>query len=483
MAATVKLRAFPSSKQLDCPHCHKPVVLYDPDGSEYVVCESCNSYCRVINHDHLQVQQSISPIKYEHVIEIGNQGTLKGETYKMIAYMEKEEAGTQYEWREYMLYSYTKGYAFLAEYNGHWSFIAGIQHYPELANAISQDSIATLDDVDYREYNRYTPVITALKGEFDWDAYAEKISAREFVAPPYMLVREKNKQNEKIIDWYLGEYIEPKDIQAGFNVPADKFPEIADIGAIQPNPYKKRWQQTLRISVVALVLVVVVQIFFAITRQNQFIMSKPVPILLPPLPLPKTDTAKHDNTKRDTTKRDTARHDSSTNLATNTYIPPSANGTYEFLPQRTSSFTIADGPAPVNVALSANVDNNWFESTVELVSDKDNQTWDVTEEIEYYHGYDDGDSWSEGSTSNSVVIDDVPAGRYHLNIYPYAGVQALDDVSITVTANVILWQNLLITVLLLCLVPLCFWYFQRRYEVNRWMNSDFSPYKKTTSDD
>jgi hypothetical protein len=464
--ATENLKKFPDPLQVYCPHCAKPVTLFDPQGSEYLVCCECWSYLRW-NPDKQSLlnKQTLAEIHWEHILDPGSVGTLKGEEYKVLAYIEKKESGTEYEWREYMLWSYKKGYAFLAEYNGHWSFIAGIQHFPELKDVLLNSGSAFLGEDEYKEFNRYTPVITALKGEFDWDVYGERISAREFICPPFMLVREKNTHNPSIVDWYLGEYITADEIADAFKISKEKFPEEADIGANQPNPSRTRFQQTLRISVVAAILMAVIQIICAIAKPEQVLMERQVGMLLPP-------------PKKDTTKKDSAKVDSSLLVAYS--AQPSA--TYEFLPQRTESFAINSGPAPVDVHIMAPVSNNWAESTVELVSEKDNQTWDVTKEIDYYYGVDDGDSWSEGSTDATITVDNVPAGKYHLNIYSYSGAPDLNHIRLTVTANVILWQNILITLLVLALAPLAFWYFQRRFEVNRWMNSDFSPYNKGTND-
>jgi hypothetical protein len=476
MAATVNLRTFPDSKEVYCPHCGHSITLFDPDGSEYVVCSSCHSYCRFIGPTrHLQTQQPISPIKNTPILPIGQTGTLKGTPYKVIGYMEKKEVGTHYEWREYMLYSFTKGYAFLAEYDGHWSFIAGKAHYPELEKALLEENAAEMDGVQYIQYNSYLPVITALAGEFDWDAYEERVLTHEFINPPYILIREKNKTNEHIVDWYFGEYIEPEEIAEGLNVPLDTFPAMIDIGANQPNPYKKRFEQVLRISLLAAALIIFIQIIFGCTKQTQQIMNRTVTLTLPPPP--KIDSLKHDTGINALANH--LRQDSSANTAVNY----NQNGNYEYQPLRTSVFNIAHGPADVEIEMNVPVDNNWFEGTVEIVNEKNNQTWDVSREIEYYHGYEDGESWSEGSTSADVVVNDVPEGTYHLNIYPYAGTQALDSAGIKVTANVILWQNILISILLLCLAPLAYWYFKRQFEVNRWMNSDYSPYKKAGSND
>ncbi|MGN6637932.1 MAG: DUF4178 domain-containing protein [Mucilaginibacter sp.] len=458
--ATENLKRFPQSQQATCPHCAKPVTLYDPDGSEYVICTECWSYLRwYADKKILETQQTLPAIQYEHILDPGTIGIINGTEYKVLAYMEKKEAGTDYEWLEYMLWSYEKGYAFLAVYNGHWSFIAGIEHFPELKDVILDGSSAYLGDNEYKEYNRYTPVITALKGEFDWDVYEERIGSREFICPPYMLVRERNKKNESIIDWYWGEYITPREIADGFKVGIEKFPEQVDIGANQPNITRIRYKQILRISILAAILMVILQLLCVIIKPQQTLMTHAVSLISPAV-------------KKDTTKKDSS-----------IYASALPNATYEFLPQRTASFTIENGPAPVDLYLAAPVENNWMESTVELVSEKDNQTWDVTKEIEYYSGYDDEGTWSEGSTNGTITVDNIPSGRYHLNVYPYAGTQSLNSLDLRVTANVILWQNVLITLLVLMLAPLAFWYFQRRFEVNRWMNSDFSPYNKGTNND
>lgn len=469
MAATVNLRTFPFSQQFDCPHCHHPVTVYDPSGTEFVVCINCHSYCRFIATGHLQVQQPVSPIKFTPVLALGAEGVLKDIPYKVIGYMEKKETGTEYEyeWREYMLYSYQKGYAFLAEYDGHWSLIAGKQHYPEVDTATEDGYVANMDGVDYALYNKYSPVITALTGEYDWDAYEERVSTSEYINPPFILVKEENKSNPKIIDWYLGEYIHPREIAAGFNVDISRFPHMVDIGANQPNPYKERWDQVLKLSVAALVLMIAVQLTFAILRPTQLIMNKSVDLSLPPLPKP-----------------DSTKHDTGINSANNLFTYQSnPTGNYEYQSLKTSAFTIYSGPAPVKIEINAPVDNNWLEATLELVNEKDNQTWDVTREIEYYHGYEDGESWSEGSTSESVTLPAIPPGKYHLNIYPYSGSTTMYQMDIKVTANITIWQNLIITFLLLCLYPLYCWFIQRQFEINRWMGNDYSPYKTTKSND
>ncbi len=466
MAATINNKSFPYSEEINCPHCSKPITIYDPTGSEYVVCANCLAYCRFIATNHLQYQYLVKPTKFNQVLPLGSVGILNDITYKVIGYMEKMEIINndefEYEWREYMLYSYQYGYAFLAEYDGHWSLIAGKQHYPEVDQAEKDGNFAYINGVSYALYNSYTPKVTALKGEYDWDAYEESVSTAEFIRPPYILISEKNKKGQHQEDWYLGKYIEAPIIAEAFKIELTQFPDKIDIGANQPNPHEQRWTHAITISVAALILMIALQVLFSIIKPTQLIMDKTVPLSLPPIV--KTDSTKHDSISN------------STNYVSNNI---------EFQPLKTSTFNIYNGLVPLKVDLGASVDNNWFEATLEVVNEKDNRTWVLNKEIDYYHGYEDGESWSEGSTTETVYLDNIPAGKYHINIYPYSGSSLtssmVTEMSIKVTANYIIWQNLIISFLLLCIYPLICWYLKRNYEVKRWMGNYYSPYKSTTS--
>ena len=123
------------------------------------------------------------------------------------------------------------------------------------------------------------------------------------------------------------------------------------------------------------------------------------------------------------------------------------------------------------------VSNNWLEATVVLVNDKTNETWEVTKGIEYYHGWEDGESWAEGSQSSSIILSEIPRGDYHFNIYTASGDAAQSMVQIKVVSNVTLWRNILLTILVLSLYPIYCWYRMRNFEKKRWMNSDHSPYE------
>jgi len=480
--ATLNPKAFPFSDSITCPNCHKPITLYDHIGCEAAACASCYSYLLFGTDGKPYVKDRLVSIQNKPVLPIGTEGVLRDVEYKVIAYIEKKEAAyNQYQWREYMLYNYAKGYAFLAEYDGHWTLIAGKTFHPDLEKSKkSYENTALYQELEFNLFNSYRPVIHSLIGEFDWDIREERIKAHEYIRPPFLLTWEQNLRTQQE-DWYLGEYIEEQEIAAAFKIPLGNFPTKIGIGANQPSKHRARWNGSLTISGIAIVVFLLIQLFVARQRPETILLEHTFSLDLPPRP---ADTVKrksvmvtgdHKTADSAATAIGNILQDSAKAIDA---ISPDSAGNFEFKSFKTPSFTIENGPVPLEIELSSQIDNNWLSTTIELVSEKDNQTWSLTKDIEYYHGIEDGESWSEGGIQETVLLSEVPPGKYHINMYPYSGSRLVNSLDVKVTESVTLWRNILVTLLLLCLYPLYCWYRARRFEVNRWINSDFTPYQK-----
>ena len=459
--ATTNLKSFPYAEDVACPKCKQQITLYDPEGSEYCVCTSCRSFIHFTKNDTALIQKQADPIDQQPVLKLGSVGMFKGYQFKVIGYVEKKEQGAPYAWREYILYNYEKGYANFAEYDGHWTFVAGKEFYPALGELKNRGwTFINYEENEYTLFSKYTAVTTALIGEFDWDILFERPKTTEFVAPPQIVYIE-HVPNETAAQFYLGEYTEPAEIADAFKTDIKLFPERVGIGSNQPSVHAKRWFAIYK-------LLPFIVVFMAVIGFGASYMSPQYEVL-----------DSYHNTERDTAK---------------------AN---EFKPYLTPSFELQKQSA-LNFKIIAPVDNNWLEATVVLVNEKNNQSWEVTESIEYYHGYEDGENWSEGSQEADVLLSAIPAGKYHLNIYPAAGEPTISTtpgaaynstnpyvlntdsiavksagptVHINVTANPIIWKNFWVSLFLLCLYPLYTWWRMRTYEKKRWMNSDYSPYE------
>lgn len=111
-----------------------------------------------------------------------------------------------------------------------------------------------------------------------------------------------------------------------------------------------------------------------------------------------------------------------------------------------------------------------------LVNEQTGQGFDFTKNIEFYNGVESGENWSKGSRDADVVLSRVPAGRYHLNSYPFTETgPAAPDISVTVRSNPELFFNLLIVLLLVLIYPAWQYFWRFSFETERWNESDHGP--------
>jgi hypothetical protein len=445
--ATLNKNSFPFAEKVICGECTTEITVYDLEGSEFVCCSNCNTYQQFLTNDKLIVKKKFKKPENQSLLQLGAIGALQGDEFKVIASLEKKEAATRYAWREYILYNFSKGYATLVEFDGHWSLIKGENFFPDL-NTVTSDEYRTLtyNNTAFRLFNKYEPVVTAMVGEVDWDIVNEKIDAKEYVAAPQMIVEEENENGN--LSYYLGEYIEPSIIAAAFGIPLELFPSKTGTGAIQPSKFQQQWNSSFTITGIAVIAVLVIHLLFSFLKPEKELIQEDFPL--------SSSTPKVINTT--------------------TYVPIVINDNTEFKPIVTKSFTIDDQSSNIEFEVRSNVDNNWLEATIILVNEGDNRTWQVSKGVEYYHGYEDGSNWSEGSITSNIMVSDIPQGKYHLNIYPVAGDPNQGLLTITAIANSSMWRNTLITALILCLYPLFCWLMMRNFEKKRWFNSDYSPF-------
>jgi hypothetical protein len=433
--ATANLNSFPSSEEAVCPSCGSIIKLYDPAGSEFCVCSTCNTYVQFKNDvPHIVKKLKFSAVK--PVLPIGTEGVLQGYKFKVIAYIEKNEQDPEYAWREYLLYNYEKGYANLSEFDGHWNFVIGVNFLPDLKDPQDLTASVKYQDVIYKLFHKYPSKITSVTGEFDWDIVNDNIYTHEFIAPPYVIIKEVETGNRIFgTHYYRGEYQEPKVIAAAFGIDDLLLPSRKGIGSNQPSKAFEFWEWILRFSLYALLILMLTTLAISILKRSRTVFEQTFPITYEPI-----------------------------------------KGQYEFKPFMTPGFVVDDASF-MDLRITSPVDNNWLEATIILVNEQTNETWEVTKGVEHYTGVEDGEQWAEGDISAEVLLSEIPKGRYHLNVYTASGDPLRDTLSIRITNNGILWRNLLICVVALTLIPLISWYMARVYEKRRWFNSDYSPFE------
>ena len=142
------------------------------------------------------------------------------------------------------------------------------------------------------------------------------------------------------------------------------------------------------------------------------------------------------------------------------------------------SFTLEGGSAPITISVHSDVDNSWANAQIALVNETTNDEIYASKDIEYYSGYTEGESWSEGSNSESFNLCGVPAGQYHLTI---SSMKAPEDVTSDFIKVKAVWsepssRNIWIVLICMIVVLVGLFYLERNFEERRWADSSYSEY-------
>ncbi|RYU79430.1 DUF4178 domain-containing protein [Hymenobacter persicinus] len=428
------------SAQLPCPHCRASITYYDVQGSTHYGCPECYTFFKYEGEGPAQELRRFRDVpRVAPALPLGLVGTLPdGLLYRVVGHLLRKEASSAARWLEYVLFNPTAGYAQLAVYEGHWIFIRPDKlSYHVNPGSAGSYAFVEAEGATYNLYNKYSPRTLYAVGEFDYNILDDdKLSVSEFIAPPLMLVQEKTKGQPTA--WYRAEHIEPAAVAAAFGVEQNKLPYRNGTGAIQPAPGGAAWAVLRPLTLWLLLLVVLTQAALLVLRPERQVLSQ--------------------------------------NFSSGIGSTPNPNMVVQnnALVLVSESFPI-EGPTAVEVELRAEVDNSWIELPVSMVNEQTGQSYEFTKSIEYYHGYEGGENWSEGSVEGDAVLGPVPSGRYHLNVYPTSENNRPVSFTLRVTQNATLTSNVLLVLAALLIWPGILAWRRHAHEESRWSQSDYDP--------
>ncbi|MBF9223544.1 DUF4178 domain-containing protein [Hymenobacter ruricola] len=424
MSATATPR--PESAQLNCPACGTSITYYDVEGSEYYACPNCHTYFQWSGEEKPKVfgKYDQAP-RTSPALPIGAVGTLLGRMFRVVGVVSRREANhPQYSWREYQLFEAgTRQYAQLAEFDGHWTLIWA---------ASKQDADREEYKLpDFKLFNKYQSRVNWALGEFDWDIETDSnLHVTEYIKPPYLLVQEQ-RGNEK--NWYRGRHVAPQEVAEAFHISRSALPSQYGTGAVEPAPGSKSWGALWALTGLVLAALLAMQLVLVV-RTGKPLLSQTIQVV--------PDTTAAPGTGR-------------------VLVSP--------------SFTL-DHQAALQVDLTASLSNQWLELPVSLVNEQTGQGFEFTKNIEFYSGVEGGESWVEGGRDADAVLSRVPAGRYHLNFYPFTEKGVTPELQVTVWADPALPSNFFVVAGLVLLLPMVQVFRRSRHERRRWANSDYNPY-------
>ncbi len=413
---------------VQCSSCGSEVLCNDKENSIYFCCVKCDTYFLLKDGKSEKLDVFPRNLLYQPYIPLGAKAKFNDKEYILTGYLVKKDNASSVTWREYLLRHVGQlNYTVLAEYNGHWMILdkaADNNNFAIYKNRYTEQ-YEVWQSEPFRKYTQYTTykfTIQALKGEFDWNVADEQehMYVEEYIAPPEIVVSETFANEDAT--WYKGYYLQPADVSAAFGMEVNELPRKQGLGAIEPHKLDAQWPIIRKFSLLLIGLIVVTQIMIGLGKPSNYVLDKSYE-----------------------TSADSVAWGG--NMA----------------PIKTESFKISGGGA-VNVELQTGLSNEWLELPVTMVNEKTGKEYEFTKVAELYSGYEGGESWSEGDPNVDAVFSSVPAGRYHINIYPYSDSKRTFTIYVKVEENTSLYSNF---VWLLVLVSVYFIIqYQRKYLVD-----------------
>ena len=364
-------------RSVSCPACGATTAVRLFGHAVNVVCQSCHTLLDARNAGVTILQKYTDAVRYEPQIPLGTRGTLHDSVYEVVGFQVRqvEIDGTRYQWREYLLFNPYKVFHYITEYAGHWNFVSPVPSLPG-GDPVPGTTSRSYHGQSFRHFQTATATTVFVLGEFPWQVrVGEQATAADYVAPPRMLSAEAS--GDKEVTWSLSEYITGAEIWKGFAL-GGQPPTAEGIFANQPSPYPPIVRRIWTHAALLVSLATLVWFVYLVTSSQTRVF---------------TQDFVYD-----------ARIGGPATIADTSFVTP--------------TFELEGRPSPVRVETSANIDNQWLGVGYTLINDETGDTFDFGREVSYYHGYEDGESWSEGSRADTVTLPAIPSGRYFLRIEP-----------------------------------------------------------------
>lgn len=429
---------------LTCPQCGAAIELRGGSHTRSAVCGNCQTVLDASDPSLAVLHRFDDRARIEPAIPLGTRGTLHGAAWEVIGFQVRTifADGEQYSWREYLLFNPYRGYRYLTEYDGHWNDVAVVRALPTRAT-VSGRPVATLSGATFKHFQRATARTTFVLGEFPWEVRVDdEVVADDFVATPRLLSAEATGDE---VSWSIGDYIEPQVVWRAFSMKGAP-PRRTGVFANQPNPFAPRVRATVRLAGIFLIALVALGLTRCVTARNEEVF-----------------VGRYQYTG-------------------------AAGDTAAFV---TAPFELHGREANVAIELWADVDNSSIAFDVGLVNDVTGDVRDLEREVSHYHGVQDGESWSEGSKRDRVLLPRVPRGRYYLRVRPEGAQPALAwtasggtvPYSIRVRRDVPRPGYWFIALAMLMVPALWPMLRSASFEQSRWAQSDYAPTSSEDDDD
>ncbi len=428
------------SKSLSCPNCGGPVQMRGFAHTLSVVCPQCLTVLDASTPELVILQKFHSKLRLQPLIPLGSRGTLGGKPFEAIGFQRREVRLTKddpdaFGWNEYVLFNPYQGFRYLSEFNGHWNLIRSVPSLPEITTVAGKKR-ARYQDQTYLIFDTARAKTVFVLGEFPWQVrVGEAVFVEDYTAPPRMLSAETTDQE---VTWSQGEYWDPQQIWQAFQLPG-KAASPTGIFLNQPSPYKGKVRSAWSLWFKLMLALAALAVLVAVSAPRQEVFRQHYTFSGSPAP---GSTAS-----------------ASTGTPTNTAF---VTDPFEVGPSRISN---------LDVMTRTDLRSNAAYFSYTLVNETTGTARDFGREVSHY-----GD---EGSPNDSVVLPNVPAGKYYLRVEPElqssSGSSATMSYDLLVLRGVPTYSWLWLAAVLLSIPPIFKGVRAAQFETKRWSESDFSP--------
>lgn len=432
----VRRQVRAEAAKIGCTQCAAPIDVRNLAMAEQVSCSYCGAVLDLTTPDRAVLRQLVTKERPRSALPLGAKGTLRGTAWEVIGRvrMVQRDEGVCH-WDEYLLFSPEKGYAWLLEDQGHWTFMHKMKTKPTLdPRHVSYGLTFSAGGESFKVMERSVAGIEYIEGEFPYQAQrGDQSNFMDAVKPPLVCCAEWTATE---LEWLLGEYVLPEDVKAAFSV--ETLPEPVGVYICQPRPRSMTREECSWASgmfaAFFFVMLFVSWSLFGGSRLTSFTVNAA------------------------------------------DYLP--RTGSPEAEPWTSDPIRVAT-PTVLQVSYRAPLDNSWIFLETELLDENKEPIHVFTNELSYYHGYEGGESWSEGSGSDYSMLRLDEAGTYYLSISGEGGQgegtgnPRREPVDVTVYEEVCLQRWFFLAFLLCMILPLLEMTSAGRFEAAR--NADYAP--------
>ena len=396
--------------RVTCFNCNNTTTLEVLFEVESFACPHCVYTYKNTHGEGLKYFNKSKPFAYEYQFKIGSKATFDDIEYQVTGVLIK--ADKEYKWTEYILESKKGAYLYLSESNGHWILLNQIDFDKKVGN---HPKTFEYESVIYDRYNYCYPKLVAAQGFFDFDIFSN-FELIEYINPPLMLSFEKLGKEQNC---FYGKHIYRSAIKKAFNT--TDLDKKRGIGQVQPFVFNIR---NLGLTCASVAMIILLSHWYMnLDRVEQNVLN--------------TEMAFDQYTSKD-------------------YVTP--------------AFTLTGSSAPLSIRVHANVDNSWANVQLALINENTGEETYANNDIEYYHGYTDGENWTEGSATNEFNICGVAAGKYHLAITPMKAPEDVQNQILQISAS---WakpsyRNVYMTFIFMIVFVIGMFYLEKNFENRRW---------------